>query len=54
MILFSEVDIMNIEIENKELADVFLMFFDELPIRYEIKNTSHGEADFREAVIAEW
>lgn len=45
---------MNMELKNKELADVFLLFFDELPNRYEIKNTSHGEEDFREAVIAEW
>ena len=30
------------------------MFFDENPIHYEIKNTSHGESDFREVVLAEW
>lgn len=45
---------MNIDLENKELGQVFLLFFDELPTRYEIKNTSRGEEDFREAVIAEW
>lgn len=45
---------MNIELENKELVGVFQLFFDELPINIEIKNTSRGEEDFREAVIAEW
>ena len=42
---------MNLE---KELAQVFNLFFDELPDVIEIKNTSHGEEDFREAVIAKW
>lgn len=45
---------MNIDIENKELISIFQLFFDELPYQYEIKNTSRGDADFREAVIAEW
>ncbi len=45
---------MNIDLENKELIAVFKLFFDELPHRYEIKDTSRGDADFREAVIAEW
>lgn len=42
---------MNLE---KELAQVFHLFFDELPSNIEIKNTSRGEEDFREAVIATW
>lgn len=42
---------MNLE---EELAQVFNLFFDELPDVIEIKNTSHGEEDFREAVIAKW
>lgn len=45
---------MNTDLENKELVDVFQRFFDALPLRYEIKNTSRGDADFREAIIAEW
>ncbi len=39
---------------KKELEQVFHLFFDELPSNIEIKNTSHGEEDFREAVIAKW
>lgn len=45
---------MNIDLENKELISIFQLFFDELPYQYEIINTSRGDADFREAVIAEW
>ncbi len=45
---------MSVVSENKELLSVFELFFEELPRLYEIKNTSRGEADFREAVIAEW
>lgn len=45
---------MNIDLENKELNSIFLLFFDELPCLYEIKNTSRGNTDFREAIIAEW
>lgn len=45
---------MNIDLENKELVSIFQLFFDELPMNIEIKNTSHGEEDFREAVIATW
>lgn len=45
---------MNMDLENKELINVFQLFFDELPCLYEIKNTSRGETDFRETVIAEW
>jgi len=36
------------------LEEVFGLFADEQPTEYEIKNTSHGEGDFREAVIAKW
>lgn len=39
---------------EKELAEVFYQFFDELPMEITIKNTSRGEEDFREAVIATW
>ena len=39
--------------ENQELNPIFQLFFDELPQQYEIINTSHGDGDFREAVIAE-
>ncbi len=45
---------MNTDSENKELLPIFQLFFDEFPQHYEIKNTSRGDADFREAVIAEW
>lgn len=45
---------MNVDLNNKELVGVFRLFFDELPTNIEIKNTSRGEEDFREAVIAEW
>ena len=38
---------------EQELKAAFSLFFDTLPVRWEIKNTSHGESDFREAVIAE-
>ena len=40
--------------ESMELGQIFALFFDELPVSYDIKNTSHGEDDFREAIIAEW
>jgi len=46
--------LLNIDLENKELINIFQLFFDELPHHYEIKNTSRGDSDFREAVIAEW
>ncbi len=45
---------MNMDLENIELIRIFQLFFDELPHQYEIKNTSHGDTDFREAIIAEW
>ncbi|MCM1046047.1 MAG: phosphotransferase [Candidatus Gastranaerophilales bacterium] len=45
---------MNIDLENKELIRIFQLFFDELPHQYEMKNTSRGDADFREAIIAKW
>lgn len=37
-----------------ELNDIFRMYAPRLPVQYEIKNTSHGEDDFRQAIIAEW
>lgn len=37
-----------------KIEDIFLLFADEQPISYEVKNTSHGESDFREIVIARW
>ena len=45
---------MSTELVNKELAQIFYLFFEELPDEIEIKNTSRGEEDFREAVIATW
>ena len=45
---------MSIDLANKELISIFQLFFDELPYRYESKNTSRGDTDFREAIIAEW
>lgn len=45
---------MNLDLENKELISILQLFFSELPYQYEIKNTSRGDVDFREAVIAEW
>lgn len=45
---------MKIDLEDKDLIRAFQLFFEELPVEYEIKNTSHGESDFREAVIAQW
>lgn len=41
-------------LDNTQLNHIFQLFFEDLPVRYEIKNTSHGEDDFREAIIAEW
>lgn len=45
---------MNIELKDQELIPIFQLFFEELPDQYEIRNTSRGDADFREAVIARW
>ena len=39
--------------ENKELTLIFQLFSEELPIKYEIQNTSRSEIDFRETIIAE-
>ena len=39
---------------NEELNGIIQLFFDELPFQYEIKNTSRGDADFRETIIAQW
>lgn len=40
--------------DNKELFDVFQLFFDDKPITFEIIDTSRNETDFREVVIAEF
>ena len=40
--------------ENKKLDFIFQLFSEELPIRYEIQNTSRSDTDFRETIIAEW
>lgn len=37
-----------------EIDDIFRFFADHLPVEYEIRNTSHGEDDFREAIITQW
>ena len=37
-----------------ELKDIFLLYSDCQPQSYEIKDSSHGESDFRQAVIADW
>jgi len=39
---------------NQELLNIFQLFFDELPQLYEIRSTSRGDSDFREAIIAQW
>jgi len=38
----------------KKLSCIFGLFFDTLPCSYEIKDTSCGDSDFREAIIAQW
>lgn len=43
-----------LDLENKELLHVLKLFFKELPVKTEIKNTNRGNCDFRETVIAEW
>ena len=45
---------MNIDLKDQELISIFQLFFDELPDQYEIRNTSRGDSDFREVVIAQW
>ncbi|MBR6791443.1 MAG: hypothetical protein IKM31_11325, partial [Oscillospiraceae bacterium] len=37
-----------------KLHEIFLMYHSALPVQYEIKDTSHGEDDFRQAVIADY
>ncbi len=36
---------MNIDLENKELFNIFRLFFDKLPHQYEIKNTKISDTD---------
>ncbi len=37
-----------------DIKEIIGLFADAQPLEYEIKNTSHGEDDFREAVIVRW
>ena len=37
-----------------EIGEIIGLFAETQPLEYEIKNTSHGEDDFREAVILRW
>ncbi len=37
-----------------EIKEIIGLFAEAQPLEYEIKNTSHGEDDFREAVIVRW
>lgn len=39
--------------EYEELADIFQIFLNDKPINFEVINTSRGDSDFRETVIAE-
>ena len=45
---------MQMDPNHQELIHVFQLFFDELPCQYTVINTSHGDADFRETLIAQW
>lgn len=40
--------------ENNELVNIFQLFFEDLPLGFEVKNTSRNDNDFREVIIAEW
>lgn len=42
------------DLSNEELLHIIELFFDDIPYKFEIKNTSRGESDFREAIILEW
>ncbi len=37
-----------------DIKEIIGLFANAQPLEYEIKNTSHGEGDFREAVIVRW
>ncbi|MDE6709496.1 MAG: hypothetical protein K2J76_03290 [Oscillospiraceae bacterium] len=39
---------------DRELLDIFRLFYNDVPISFEIIDTSRGDADFRETVIAEF
>lgn len=39
---------------NRELLDIFRLFYNDVPSSFEIINTSRGDEDFRETVIAEF
>ena len=45
---------LEIHLGNQELLHIFSLFFDDLPSRFDIRNTSRGDQDFREAIIGEW
>jgi hypothetical protein len=36
------------------LNDIFMLYNNSQPVEYEIKETSHGDNDFRQAVVAKW
>lgn len=42
------------DIKDRELNYVFKLFFNEDPCDFKVINTSHGDNDFREVIIAEW
>lgn len=37
-----------------ELTDIFLLYNAHPPLDYEIKDTSHGASDFRQAIMVDW
>lgn len=37
-----------------ELIDIILLYKEEQPTQYEVIDSSHGEADFRQSVLSEW
>lgn len=39
---------------NRELLDIFRLFYNDVPSSFEIINTSRGDEDFRETVIAKF
>lgn len=45
---------MRIDGNDQELLHILRLFFEDLPQWYEIRNTSRGDTDFREAVIVGW
>lgn len=37
-----------------ELAEIFFIYSNRQPLHYDVKETSRGEADFRQAIIVDW